>query len=98
MIGHRTEWDLAVIRRQRRALLDFIDLRTHNLKHDMEELARRVGSLLSDIDPPLTEEELKYVSDAKLALADSSGAMLAIRLAEEQYRRDLAKATLQAAE
>jgi len=98
VIGQRTEWDLAVIRRQRRALLDFIDLRTHNLKHDMEELARRVGNLLSDTNPPLTEDELKYVSDAKLALADSSGAMLAIRLAEEQYKRELANAMLQAAE
>jgi hypothetical protein len=63
---------------------DVIDRKTDHIKTDMESLVRYIKSLLQD--GPLDETALKCVSDAKLALLDASGALLAIGLAESAYK------------
>lgn len=95
------DWDKANRERRRASLLGFIDARMEHLKYDMEILVKRIDMLLSEIrpgDPLLDENEVKAVRDAKIALREADSALLAIRCAQEAYRRRMTDAMLEAAE
>jgi hypothetical protein len=85
--------------RFRKIYADNIERRVMHLKDDMESIVRHVKSLMDNANPPLCEEHLKAVADARLALQESLSAILAIDLTRSDYTKKLIRVEqLQAAE
>lgn len=87
------------LERYRKLYTDMIDRRLSRIPGDMETLVKYIRSLMDRADPPLSEDELKFVSDAELIIKDQlNAALLEIALIKSRYRKMLAVRTLQAAE